>query len=103
MTAVARHFGSEVSVYSIWNEPNHPAFLMPQWNSNGTPASPRIYRGLYQAGYAGLQAAGIAHPQGAVRRDGADGLRQRQPRTAKARGRCSTTSRRWRSCAKRCA
>jgi hypothetical protein len=63
MTAVARHFGSEVSLYSIWNEPNHPAFLLPQFNSNGTPASPRIYRGLYQAGYAGLQAAGIAHPQ----------------------------------------
>jgi hypothetical protein len=63
MTAVAREFGSEVSVYSIWNEPNHPAFLMPQWNSNGTPASPRIYRGLYQAGYAGLQAAGLTHPK----------------------------------------
>jgi Cellulase (glycosyl hydrolase family 5) len=63
MTAVARHYGSEVSIFSIWNEPNHPAFLLPQWNSNGTPASPRIYRGLYQAGYAGLQAAGMAHPR----------------------------------------
>ncbi|HUH79827.1 MAG TPA: hypothetical protein VLZ06_00745, partial [Solirubrobacteraceae bacterium] len=63
MTAVGREFGTEVSVYSIWNEANHPAFLLPQWNSNGTPASGRIYRGLYEAGYAGLQAAGIAHPQ----------------------------------------
>ncbi|MGO9490563.1 MAG: cellulase family glycosylhydrolase [Solirubrobacteraceae bacterium] len=63
MTAVAREFGGEVSIYSIWNEPNHPAFLLPQWNSNGTPASPRIYRGLYQAGYKGLQAAGLAHPR----------------------------------------
>ena len=63
MTAVARHYGSEVSLYSIWNEPNHPAYLLPQWNSNGTPASPRIYRGLYQAGYAGLKAAGLAHPR----------------------------------------
>ncbi len=62
MTAVGRHYGSLVT-YSIWNEPNHPAFLMPQWNSNGTPASPRIYRGLYQAAYAGLQAAGLASPQ----------------------------------------
>ena len=62
MTAVGRHFGSEVSLYSIWNEPNHPAFLLPQWNTNGTPASPRIYRGLYQAGYAGLQAAGLSRP-----------------------------------------
>jgi hypothetical protein len=63
MTAVARHFGAEVSLYSIWNEPNHPAFLLPQWNSNGTPASPRIYRALYQAGYAGLQAAGLSRPK----------------------------------------
>ena len=69
MTAVARHFGSEVATYAIWNEPNHPAFLLPQFNSNGTPASPRIYRGLYQAGYAGLQAAGLTHPRGAVRRN----------------------------------
>jgi hypothetical protein len=63
MTAVGRHFASRVSLYSIWNEPNHPAFLLPQWNTNGTPASPRIYRALYQAGYAGLQAAGEAKPR----------------------------------------
>jgi hypothetical protein len=63
MTAVALHYGSRVSLFSIWNEPNHPAFLLPQWNSNGTPASPRIYRGLYQAGYTGLQKGGIAHPK----------------------------------------
>jgi hypothetical protein len=63
MTAVALQFGSEVSIYSIWNEPNEPAFLMPQWKSNGASASGRIYRGLYEAGYAGLQAAGIAHPR----------------------------------------
>jgi hypothetical protein len=63
MTAVAHEFASEVSIYAIWNEPNEPVFLMPQWKSNGTPASGRIYRGLYQAGYAGLQAAGLAHPR----------------------------------------
>ena len=63
MTAVARHYGSKVSIFSIWNEPNHPAFLLPQWNSNGTPASPRIYRGLYQSGYEGLQVGGLAHPK----------------------------------------
>jgi hypothetical protein len=63
MTAVAGEFGSEVSVYSIWNEPNEPAYLMPQWSSSGKPLSGRIYRGLYQAGYEGLQAAGIAHPK----------------------------------------
>jgi hypothetical protein len=63
MTAVARHYGSQVSVYSIWNEPNHPAFLLPQFNANGTPASPRIYRGLFEAGYKGLQAAGVPKPK----------------------------------------
>ena len=62
MTAVGLHYGSGVSLYAIWNEPNHPAFLLPQWNSNGTPASPRVYRGLFQAAYAGLQAAGMPHP-----------------------------------------
>jgi len=63
MTAVARHYGKEVTLYSIWNEANHPAFLRPQFNANGTPASPKIYRSLYQAGYEGLQAAGLSHPQ----------------------------------------
>jgi hypothetical protein len=63
MTAVAREFGSEVSVYAIWNEPNESVFLLPQWKANGQPASPRIYRGLYQDGYAGLKAAGLAHPR----------------------------------------
>jgi hypothetical protein len=62
MTALARHYGSEVSLYAIWNEPNHPDFLMPQFTHH-SPASPRIYRGLFQAGYAGLQAGGIANPK----------------------------------------
>jgi hypothetical protein len=63
MTAVARHYGSQVSLFSIWNEPDHPAFLRPQFTSKGQPASPRIYRGLYQAGYAGLVAGGLKHPR----------------------------------------
>ncbi len=63
MTAVGRHYGGEVQMFSIWNEPNHHEFLEPQFNRNGSPASPRIYRSLYQAGYAGLQAAGIASPK----------------------------------------
>ncbi|MGA2163269.1 MAG: cellulase family glycosylhydrolase [Solirubrobacteraceae bacterium] len=63
MVAVAKHYGSEVSLFAIWNEPNDIASLQPQFNSAGQPVSPRIYRALYQAGYAGLQAAGIAHPK----------------------------------------
>lgn len=61
MTAVGRHFGSQVSMFSIWNEPNHPQFLDPQY-VHGQPASPRIYRALFQAGYVGLQGAGISSP-----------------------------------------
>ena len=48
-TAVARRFGASVDLWSIWNEPNHPDFLAPQYK-NGAPASPGIYRDLYVAG-----------------------------------------------------
>ena len=103
MTAVGRHYGSQVSLFSIWNEPNHPAFLLPQWNTNGTPASPRIYRGLYQAGYAGLQAAGIANPKVLFGETAPTGYEQVNVQARKIAGRCCTTSRRCCSCAKRCA
>jgi hypothetical protein len=63
MTAVAARLGPDVSLYAIWNEANHPAFLLPQFLGDHQPASPAIYRGLFEAGYAGLKAAGIASPQ----------------------------------------
>ena len=47
--AVATRYGDRVDLWSIWNEPNHPEFLKPQYK-NGSPASPRIYRKLYRAG-----------------------------------------------------
>jgi hypothetical protein len=81
MTAVGKHYGSEVSLFAIWNEPNHPAFLLPQFNSKGMPESPRIYRGLFQAGYAGLQASGIAKPKvlmGETAPVGADSLTRKE-------------------------
>ncbi|MGZ8648442.1 MAG: hypothetical protein ACXW08_07425 [Solirubrobacteraceae bacterium] len=56
-TAVGRRYGEQVSVWSIWNEPNHPQFLRPQF-SNGHAASPAIYRRLFLAGEAGLRASG---------------------------------------------
>jgi hypothetical protein len=55
--AVGRRYGGKVKLFSIWNEPNQPGFLRPQY-LHGRPASPAIYRGLYQAGYAGLRASG---------------------------------------------
>ena len=63
MTAVARHYGAEVSLFSIWNEPNHPAFLRPQYTARHRPASPGLYRSLWEAGYRGLVLGGIARPR----------------------------------------
>src|ERR1700712_3780427 len=62
MTALSKHFGSEVTRWSIWNEPNHPQFLMPQYDSKHRPASPQIYRGLYAAALRGLADAGDTKP-----------------------------------------
>jgi hypothetical protein len=47
-SAVATRYGDRVNLWSIWNEPNHPEFLKPQYRK-GRPASPRIYRKLYIA------------------------------------------------------
>lgn len=63
MTAVGHHYSSEVALFAIWNEPNDIASLQPQFNASGSPVSPRIYRSLFQDGYAGLQAAGLVHPK----------------------------------------
>jgi hypothetical protein len=46
-----------VSFWSLWNEPNQAGWLTPQWE-NGAPASPGLYRKLYQYGYKGLLATG---------------------------------------------
>ena len=63
MTAVGTHYGSQVVAVRDLERAQPPGFLMPQWNSNGTPASPRIYRGLYQAGYAGCRRPGSHTPR----------------------------------------
>lgn len=50
-----------VALWSIWNEPNQPGWLSPQWETvDGqlVPASPALYRELYQAGRQGLQNSG---------------------------------------------
>jgi hypothetical protein len=48
--AVARRYGPAVHLYTVWNEPNHPSFLAPQWRGK-RPVSPHVYRGMYQAAY----------------------------------------------------
>ena len=54
--AAGQHYPN-VQTWSIWNEPNLDSWLGPQ-RSKGTPLSPSIYRGLYLAGYRGLDDGG---------------------------------------------
>src|SRR5215204_3485755 len=49
-TAVGRRYGAQVETWSIWNEPNQPQFLKPQYRK-GEPYSP----GLYRVGVQGLK------------------------------------------------
>ena len=57
MTAVGRRYRHQVSEWSIWNEPNHPDFLAPQY-VHGRAYSPRLYRRLYVAARKGLARSG---------------------------------------------
>ena len=49
-----------VALWSVWNEPNLPRFLLPQRSSSAarTPVAPHVYRRLYLAAHAGLSATG---------------------------------------------
>ena len=50
-----------VDILSLWNEPNHPAFLKPMWlerrRGPAIPASPPVYRAMVQAAYPAVKAA----------------------------------------------
>ncbi len=48
-----------VRLWSTWNEPNHPTFLLPQWERRGgelVPISPHVYREMHNAGYDAIKA-----------------------------------------------
>ena len=52
-----------VDHWSIWNEPNYPSWLWPQWRRargvrGRVPNSPRLYRRLADAAYSGLTRSG---------------------------------------------
>ena len=53
-----------VDAWAIWNEPNQPGWLTPQWipaHPHGfVEAAPRIYRGLLDTGFAALRGSGHA-------------------------------------------
>jgi hypothetical protein len=59
VTAVGRRYGTQIDYWSVWNEPNHPDFLAPQF-VHGKPYSPRLYRQLFRAARAGLERSGNA-------------------------------------------
>ncbi len=61
MIAAGRKFGPSVSYWAVWNEPNHPQFLKPQFAGHGRhrhAASPGLYRKLVRAARAGLNKSG---------------------------------------------
>jgi hypothetical protein len=52
--ALVRRYGEQVDRWSIWNEPNQPQFLMPQYRQ-GKPFSPSHYRNLYRAAHRAIR------------------------------------------------
>jgi len=48
--AVARRYRDEVGTFTLWNEPNHPGFLLPQ-REGGRNLSPGVYRNMVAAAY----------------------------------------------------
>jgi hypothetical protein len=50
-------YRTQVSNWSVWNEPNLSTFLGPQY-VNGKPYSPKLYRRLYQAASGALKRSG---------------------------------------------
>jgi hypothetical protein len=57
--AVARRYPRAVA-FTVWNEPNHNAFLLPQWQRSGDgwrPSSPHRYRALVRAAVPRIEAA----------------------------------------------
>ena len=57
--AVARRYPRAVA-FTVWNEPNHNAFLLAQWQRSGDgwrPASPHSYRAMVEAAVPRIKAA----------------------------------------------
>ena len=58
VTAASRRYGEQVGQWAVLNEPNHPDFLLPQYDSKKRPKSPGIYRKLFQAADRALRSTG---------------------------------------------
>jgi hypothetical protein len=58
--AVAARYAPQVDQYIVWNEPNQPGWLQPQFTCRAkhcVPASPHVYRALVRASYPAIKAA----------------------------------------------
>jgi hypothetical protein len=77
-----------VDYFSIWNEPNQPGWLTPQWEArpDGQPgmveAAPRIYRGLVDAAFRGLRASGHGDDTILIGETAPKGVSKQGPTTA---------------------
>ena len=50
----------KVDVFTLWNEPNHPSFMRPQWVKHGSrfvPRTPHMYRAMVVKAYPAVKAA----------------------------------------------
>ncbi len=57
--AVARRY-RDAAAFTVWNEPNHNAFLLPQWeraDDGWRPAAPHLYRAMVRAAVPRIEAA----------------------------------------------
>ncbi len=82
-SAVARRYRREVRQYIVWNEPNLPYWLQPQFTcarGRCTPASPAIYRAIYRQAAAAIKRG----DPGARVYAGALASRGQRPRSANA-------------------
>ena len=73
-----------VRLWTTWNEPNHSAFLLPQWrreNGQWVPRSPDLYRELHARSYAAIKGVSPSNRVliGAL---SAEGVEERGPRNA---------------------
>jgi beta-glucosidase/6-phospho-beta-glucosidase/beta-galactosidase len=91
--AVARRYGAQVDRYILWNEPNLPLWLQPQFTCRGrscTPASPHLYRRLVRAAAPAIHAADRTRASSSAR----------SPRPVRTHARATRRCARSRSCAR---
>src|SRR5439155_14631903 len=58
--AIAKRYRGVVRLWTTWNEPNHPTFLLPQSEKTRSghwrDVAPHVYRALHEAAYNSLKA-----------------------------------------------